>query len=486
MARIPLKEYKKPRILAVDFAENEVKKIIKAGFNAKRAFTGLYDNDEYCIPTAIQDTEIILFNYKKGTFENREQRKKRKDSIPDDFDFHLVAKETFNKGGWLILFIGEDSDPKGLEYLYIRNLGFTWTYDGYKAVSEFRSDEYPPTFPVFKGETLKINEYDLGTLLKRFYESGNWVLLNIKRGVTFKDVEYDQIWIITDDAASPSALAIEIVRKFHDVHPRRDESGRDMPPLIVERYGGIIVLPDFGKKNVEVALSIIQNYINDKSPTLFSDPIHDWLKEYKPESVKQLYIKMDELKAKQKKEMKELGERIEQEEIKYSWLDTLIVGMDDDFKNSVGTALDFLGFKIKDIDKDLSPDERKREDFNIVNPTDKSFYIGEAKATKRGASEDFITKTQNHQANYSREHNCPVPDAILIVNHSHNLDPSYRSERFYKDSEVIERLKDQQIKAIDSFALHAFCQKVLAKELTKEEAREFIRSINGACSGYNA
>jgi len=484
MEKVPLKEYRKPRILAVDFNENEVKKIKEAGYDAKRAFTGLYDRDEFCIPTSTQDIEVVLFNYKKRTFDTPTQRKKHKESIPDGFDFHLVVKETFDKGGWIILYIGEDADPLGLEYLYIHNLGFTWTENGYVSASQLKSGVCPPVFPKFKGETISIGDYDLGNLLKRFHKSGNWILLTNLKNIAFRTAQLEQNWLITDDAATPSALAIEVERKFYEIVGQTDASGVILAPKKVVRYGGIIILPDFGEKNIDVALAIIQEYLYDRNPKLYSEPMHEWLLDYRPEPVKQLQSKIIEIEEKMKKNIEEINEKIQQEENKYSWLDILLVGSNDDFKNSVVMALSFLEFKVEDIDRNLSPKERKREDFNITDPSNKSFYIGEAKATKRGASEDFITKTQNHQASYSRQHKCPMPDAILIVNHSHNLEPTKRSGRFYTESEILERLKDQHIKAIDSIVLHALCQKVLGKELKREQAREFIRNLSGAYSDY--
>ena len=74
MHRVPLKEYKMPRILAFDFTESEVKKIINAGFDTKRGASGLYDNNEFCIPSALQDIEIALIKFSHGTFSNLNER----------------------------------------------------------------------------------------------------------------------------------------------------------------------------------------------------------------------------------------------------------------------------------------------------------------------------------------------------------------------------------------------------------------------------
>ncbi|GAH32294.1 unnamed protein product, partial [marine sediment metagenome] len=68
-------------------------------------------------------------------------------------------------------------------------------------------------------------------------------------------------------------------------------------------------------------------------------------------------------------------------------------------------------------------------------------------------------------------------------NHSSDLNPNQRSRRFYTDTDVLARLKEQNIKAVDSISLHSLCQKLLAGELNKEKARKLIKNISGATSG---
>ena len=114
--------------------------------------------------------------------------------------------------------------------------------------------------------------------------------------------------------------------------------------------GGIIILPDFGTKNVDVGLSLVHEFIHEVNPLLFSEPLHEWLSDYRPAPVKHLYEKREDIEAKMKKEIEDIDKKIEQEEGKYLWLDMLLVGVDEDFRDSVGIALDFLGFKVKDIE----------------------------------------------------------------------------------------------------------------------------------------
>ena len=489
MHRVPLKEYKMPRILAVDFTEKEVKKISETGFNTKRAYSGLYDNNEYCIPSALQDIEIALIKCSGKTFINFDERKKSKESVLEKFTIHSLIREIWGKGGWSLIFMNDDMFPEQLEQLGIENIGLGEDYGRYISASNqlVRNGRIMLKFPKFIGETVVIEEDNPGNLLMKFFKSGKWMLLAMEeQGVELWGQEVSRKWIIKDDSSSPLALAIMLYHLF-SVPPDKtylytacgEKIKVELPKHLT---GGIIILPDFGIKNVDVGLSLVYEFIHEINPLLFSEPLHEWLSDYRPAPVKQLYKKREDIEAKMKKEIEDIDKKIEKEEGKYLWLDMLLVGVDEDFIDSVGIALSFLGFKVKDVDKGLSPIERKCEDFNITDPHDNSFFIAEAKATKRGASEGFITKTQNHQGSYSRRNKRPIPDAILIVNHSFDLNPNQRSGRFYTDADVLARLKEQNIKAIDSISLHSLCQKVLAGELNEKKAREFIKKISGAIS----
>jgi hypothetical protein len=487
MRRVPLKEYKIPRILLVDFKVKDIRKIFEAGFQVERAFTGL-DNNKYCIPVSIQDVEIAFFNLNKNTFYQIEKREKHDDSILDEPDFDLLIKEIWNKRGWSVIFVSENAHPRDLELLEIEEMGLLKHKNGYISASEAGGYRSLLEFPKFKGTTIKIFDDELGSFLNRFFEAGKWILMTNKEDITFQGVKYEQKFIITDDSFIPSAMAIEIYDSttFFDKDSEGGlytDNGKLVPVLTRKTIvGGIIILPDFGDKNVDVGLTLIQEYFYNKNPLLYSTPRHEWLTDYRPVPVKRLYEKRKDSEARMKKEIEGIDKEIEKEEKEYSWLDILLVGRDDDFRDSVGIALRFLGFNVIDVDKNLSSEERKREDFNIKDPRDNFFYIVEAKATKRGASEDFITKTQNHQGSYSRINKCPIPDAILIVNHSTDLSPSQRSGRFYTDTNVLARLKEQNIKAVDSISLHSLCQKILEGKMKKEKARDFIKNISGAIS----
>jgi hypothetical protein len=488
MATISLKESLKPRILAVDFSEEEIQKLSSTGLNVKRAFTGLFDDNKYCIPSAIQEAEIILLHCHANSFQNIKNREKHLTSIPEGPDFDLLLKEVWQKGGWTVIFIDENVAPYELNYLGIQGIGLVNFRTGYISESEAQGIGGVLRFPKFKGEEITVSEDELGELLKRYVKSANWLLLAKNKTVTFQRFKLDQEWVVTDTSSSPFAMAIKLCTLHIDrVRVRQNiHHGSPGPVVPVYRTGGIIILPDFGKDNATVAQTLVQEYVSGQNPLLFSVTGPPWLTDYKPETEARLYRKRAKLNKDMDDKLSKIDEKIKIIKDKLFWMDLLLIGKGDNFKTAVAKAFRFLGFGVKDVDKSNLSDIRKHEDLHIRDARDKSFFLLEAKATKRGASEDFIEKVQKHQESYSRKNDCPIPEAILIINHSYDLEPIKRKERFYSSPDILARLKNQHIKAVDSCVIHALCQKVLAIKLTKQDAREFIKNIFGASSGYSS
>ena len=95
MPRVPLVEHERPRILAVDFSRSSVKKLETAGLNVKKAATGLYDPGKVCIPSAVQDAEIILFECSKGSLDKIGERPIAEESVLDGPYFRALIHEVW-------------------------------------------------------------------------------------------------------------------------------------------------------------------------------------------------------------------------------------------------------------------------------------------------------------------------------------------------------------------------------------------------------
>jgi hypothetical protein len=489
MRIVPLKEYSKPRILLVDFDKKDVAKVIDAGFDAKRAYSGLYDSNEFCIPCEAQDIEVCLLRIGPKTFSNLKERKKAESSVSDNFSLYQVLKEIWERYGWSIIFVKAGTDPEDLEHLGISDIGYV-DFQGRLLGSSNqvrRSFRVKPFFPKFRGETVNENDKKIGSLLLRFSKSVEWILFAVDERVRLFGGPADQAWPITDNAASPNALSVMFYGKFSiapTVVPRVTGSSQTVDVELPQYSNkGILVLPDFGDNDIEIGINLINDFIYSQDPMLFDVARHEWLIKYRPSSIRVLQEAIEDREAIAKQEIAEIQAKIEEEEKKYSWLNLLLIGMDDEFKQAVAEALSFIGYRVEDVDEKIGQGQRKKEDLRITEPVSKAFYLVEAKSTKRGASEDLITKTQTHQSNYSREQKCTVPNAILVINHSVNLDPGMREGRFYRDKAILDRLRELNIKAIDSVVLHSLCQTILEDESKREEIRLRIENEDGVISG---
>jgi hypothetical protein len=123
MGRIPLVEHDKPRILAVDFSPSDVKNLQMAGFDVRRATTGLHAPGMVCIPCSPQDVEIVIFECHKGVFDEITTRKISEESVLEGPFFRAVLREVWNKYGWAIFFVRDGFMPSDFEWLGISNLG---------------------------------------------------------------------------------------------------------------------------------------------------------------------------------------------------------------------------------------------------------------------------------------------------------------------------------------------------------------------------
>lgn len=467
--RVPLVEHRRPRILTIDFSSKDAQKISKCGFNVREGTTGIFPPGKYSIPWAIQDVEIVFINCIPGAFSRLNEREKAEDSIEDGPNFHALITQVWRRDGWTVIFLQQGCSPEELDLIALRDLGVlylkgnclpvTWLKN-WKEIERKVGPPPVPTFPKFVGQAVELTEYEPERkLLKRYLNSARFSRLCRHKGANVAGEErYSEDWLITDESADSIALAIK---------------------LKTWRGGGVLILPDFADRNVDVAIDLLQNVFPEEKPSLYDAPHHPWLKDFLPHSVMQVRREKVAIITRAKDQLDKLDKLEEEELTKYAWLNNLLVGTGDSFRDAVAKALKFLDFDAKVIDEELNPGQRKREDLRIRDSSNDFFALVEAKTTRRGASEDFITDTQNHQGTYSRENNCSIPRALLIVNHSYELHPDRRDARFYTDPEVHARCVEQLITALDSVTLHHLCQAVLCTQKTKEEARRFLKTGQG-------
>ncbi len=486
MPYIPLIEHTRPRILMLDFAQQDVEKIKKAGFDVRRGATGVRGNDQqqFCLPFATQDVEILFAQVQTGSFTSKGISASN-ESIEDIPAFYSLVREIWEKRGWIVLFICQNTLPEELNTIGIKYIGVI-NYSNHhipeslrEEVSYVQKNKQIPwaQMPKFRGQGVHIAEEPEAEILKRYVESANMSILtcfsnpfegyhNFCLEVFGGIVPIE--WLIQDISADKNIMALKLEQSVY--------GGQEGKKNIYNK-GGILLLPDFGSKNINIALALLQEVFVQTSPHLFDMPQHSWLENYQPIPVSHLQKTRQSIIEETTQRIKQIDKSIELEREKYAWLLGLLVSKGDQFAVYAAEALRFLGFEVEEIDDTLTQGEQKREDYHIRHKDMDYFAIGEAKTTggNRGASEDFITKTQTHQSRYSRENNLPSPKALLIINYALGLNPQKRGGSFYK-SEIAERLEANAITALNSVALFELCQLVLDEKLSKEQAQQFITS----------
>lgn len=494
MPYIPLVEHTRPRILMLDFSPQDVEKVVKAGFDVRRLASGLRDTDrsQFHFPVAVQDAEIIFVAVEKDTF-NFEGRSASNDSIEKEPYFKDLMRETWEKCGWIVFFLSQNISPEELGAVGIKKLGVMafnrahypesirepWTMIGQ---NEVVSNLPKPQIPKFLGHSINTADDPILEVVIRYIKSAEMSILTCDNVPQFifgaayyapqphLDAFYEHTSIkelIWDDSADKNIMGIKLekARSFN-----QDDK-------YITNHGGILLLPDFNRNNVNVAIGLLQEVFSSISPHLFDTPQHSWLENYQPVPVAKLLDHQNDVIQKARDEVARTEKHIETERENFGWLTGLLVSLGDQFAAEAAGALRFLGFEVEEVDNSLAPNERRREDFRICDEASGYFVLGEAKTTGkgRGASEDFITKTQAHQNRYARENNQAPPPALLIVNFAVDLEPNIRLGRFYQ-TEVVGNLEDSRITALNSVALFDICQIVLRDQISKEQARRFISS----------
>lgn len=496
MPYIPLIEHAHPRVLMLDFAQHDVIKIKNAGFEARRGSTGLHDRKEFSLPFATQDVEVIFAQVQAGSFTS-EERTAATESVEEQPFFKDLMRETWQKAGWTVLFISQNTSPKELNAIGLESVGVITqehhhipesvrepllkVLENYRRHEQRQSPEIPlPQMPRFRGQAIYTSNESEAPILQRYIKTArmsiftclshplNWDHIRDApqpHVVTFSQ-KLPVEWLIQDGSADKNIMALKI---NNSVYAGQD----DKQPIY--NLGGILLLPDFGENNGNVSLALLQEVFTLKSPHLFDTPQHPWLEKYQPAPVIRLQKQRNLVVEEAMKKIKHLDEQAEAESLKYAWLLGLLVSTGDQFAEDIAQALRFLDFEVEEVDNALLTGERKREDYRIWDRSVGYFAIGEAKTTGkgRGAAEEFITKTQTHQARYAHEHRQIPPPALLIINYAIDLDPKQRVSRFYQ-REVTGRLEDNVITALSSVALFDICQFVLNEQLSKEHARQFI------------
>jgi len=447
MPIIPLVEYTRPRILMVDFAPPDIAKFANVGFEARRGATGIHDRNEFCIPFATQDVEVMFARVENGSFAG-EERIASKESVEEKPFFRDVVRETWEKAGWVVLFVSQDTSPGELSALGLESVGVIarghmhWPESIHetlqKGLEEARSlgqlsevELPPPRLPRFRGHEVHVSAQPEVEVVQRYLKSARMSVLTCLSHPlghdSIRDTPQPHIfafgkarrieWLVRDDSADRNVTALKISSDLY--------IGKDGDQSIYHR-GGVLLLPDFGDNDGNAALALLSEVFTQTSPHLFDQPQHPWLEKYQPATVRRLQAERALEIDKTMQKLTQIDQQMEAERQKFGWLPGMLVSTGDQFTADVAAALRFLGFEVEEVDNGLATGERRREDYHIWDKVAGYFSIGEAKTAGkgRGAAEDFISKTQTHQTRFARDQKQVPPLALLIVNYAIDLDPA--------------------------------------------------------------
>jgi len=476
-------KYKKPRILAIDLGEKSVLAIRRAGFEVFGGSTGL-KGGLFSVPCEHQDIEIAICQVEENSFLPSDparsvgsqqvgqtvplkivpRRFPHKNSLHKVANFPALFLEIWARFGWIIFFVKGDHVAKELASIGIKGFGVHSHGGTFSPTSATDSD-----FPVIQPYKVEhsFDAPELAALLDRRLKNVKLrVLAKANASFSIFDVtvhprSYDHNCLLFDSASEPNGLA------FAFGHEPEFEEGE---------CGGVMVLPDFGEKNVDVALSIIQEILPHKSRHLFESLTPDWLGDFLPPSAVKIQQEIDSLQGTFKNKLSLLENKKAVECKKNQWHIDLLATQNDVFQKATSGAFLYLGFSVQEVDSKIPEGEQRKEDFYLSEGKGGWFGLGEASSTARGGpKESFIDDVEKYQRRYSHEKKCEPPPAILVVNHSITTHPSDRHKLFYPAASVQTRCVAHHISAVDSYALHQLCTSVFSGDLSKVDARVLLK-----------
>lgn len=193
MTYIPLSEHTHPRVLMLDFSLQDVSKIQKAGFETRRGATGLHDRKEFYLPFAIQDIEVLFAQVQTGSFTSEESIA-AVNSVEERPFFRDLMREIWQKAGWSVLFISQNTKPDELAAIGLERLGVIARERQHipeslrkplqKAIDEHSVYERTPPpvlppaqIPRFVGQSVHLSDEPEAKILERYVKSAKMSIL---------------------------------------------------------------------------------------------------------------------------------------------------------------------------------------------------------------------------------------------------------------------------------------------------------------------
>lgn len=441
------------RIILLNFTDKEAETIAKSGFNVERGFVGEGSEDfrtlPYEIPHPLYEYDILFYNSRIPKELNQEFSNLRNGFDNPGFIKTLSSFDTPPRVR--VSFIGESS---GFDSLMQGGCPFVKLIDADENVSSLREAQHTPW------EIPQLHQ----TLIKLKTQISSV-------GKFLKAVESRPFWYV------PTLFT----RNYQQVMGYGTT-------YEAQNFPNYIILPQM--KNAALAVVQILQCLEDLVPELFPDKERtDWLKDEEfllPEETainKAIEDKIAEarsfIEAKQK-ELKILGET-------NGFVRALLVAKEDPkfppqhrLSGVVRAALEYLGFKVEDIDEKIKSAIRK-EDLWVSDG--KFLAITEVSGTgnKNPKVKEFNDILGRMVTLYKRQSDLVLPSGmdiagLLVLNYDIETHPSRRPRVFSgADAHIADTAAEQNIGILSTVELHKIVMAVRKGTLTKVAARELIK-----------
>lgn len=437
-------EQKIPKILMINFTEYEQKKLIDLGFNVEKGYVGSQEerNDDwylgYYFQSAPYEYDIVIFNSKRNP--------KEESNLPKVYNLHEDRSryedfEYLQKAPLIIAFSGYESSNNlmlaGLPFIYLKVADERDTRLLIAQRQTFGIDEVSKFLEKHKDKIITVTQYLYSTVKDPIYHSPLVVNYN-----------HDQI------AAYGTTYSGRTILQY-------------------------LVLPQF-RNNSEILVDLMTLLV-ELRPELFPEIKRvDWIDspEFLPLEIKKIQGEIEDeiIKAKKIIDSKMEQMKVKGEELKF--LKQILIADDEHFegdnklKPSVLKVLDFLGFKVIDMDKQVE-NGKKKEDLLLSDETDGFRALVEVKGTnKQNVPVSYYTQLLGH---LRKSHDSTIR-GLLIINHDRINHPYKRTLLYADDEELFGDEND--IGVLSTVELYKIISVVRDGKISKEKAREVIKGTN--------
>jgi hypothetical protein len=451
---IPKENLPIPRILLLDFEDDELKDhLTEAGYTVSAGFSG-FANTPFFIPEHHSELEIILWNTKNIRTDNQ--------ITTGNGDFDLSTT------------VGRDMIKRVFDIL---ERYFERIRDKEGFVGIFLGDTIPSQ--VFDRLPRALNsEFDFGsrrttTLTLKKNDKDPWSVF-FGKFIREQDIKFFINW---------EDNLVNFINYFED----EDEHIH----AVAYRHFAIIPKID-NEKEIEAVTAMLQEVLPLEYPKIF--PLQYYFlwantDKYQTSELTKLLVEKEQIVQEYKVQFQAVTERIELEKVNSSHLNSLLIS-DDSSLFSEGNKLsnhvhkvleEELQFKVTNVDElRLNVGASLKEDKWIEDEADNYFALVEVKGTEKGAKANWIRQDLNaHIREFEVVKGVTGLKSVLIFNHDRRTEPTERSEPFKGDNELITFCEKSNICLMPVYELYKLVMDIRKQVLAAEAARQLIKNCSG-------